>query len=249
MPDEPRLPAIEVGDLLVRRGGREVVKGLGFTVERGDIVGLLGPSGCGKSTLMRSLVGVQQGVTGTCNVLGLPSGSKELRTEVGYMTQEASVYGDLSVVENLRYFGNVLGCPPDRVDAVLTEVDLVAERDRLVKALSGGQHNRVSLAVALLGAPQLLVLDEPTVGLDPVLRRDLWNQFRHLAAAGITLLVSSHVMDEARECDRILMMRDGRLLADSTEAELLARTGTDDITDAFLALVDTDINSTGEHDG
>jgi ABC-2 type transport system ATP-binding protein len=187
---------------------------------------------------MRTIVGVQRGVTGTCEVLGLPAGSKALRTRVGYMTQEASVYGDLTVAENLRYFGTVLGAGAERVDTVLADVDLDGERDRLVSSLSGGQHNRVSLAAALLGDPDLLVLDEPTVGLDPVLRRDLWAQFRRLAAGGTTLLVSSHVMDEARECDRILLMRDGRLLADDTEEGLLRRTGTGDIGDAFLALVD-----------
>jgi ABC-2 type transport system ATP-binding protein len=246
MAHDPIQVAVHVRDLVVRRGGRDVVKGLTFDITPGDIVGLLGPSGCGKSTLMRSLVGVQQGVTGECEVLGLPAGSKPLRTRVGYMTQEASVFGDLTVVENLRYFGTVLGVPDARVDEVLTEVDLTTQRDRLVNSLSGGQHNRVSLAVALMGSPQLLILDEPTVGLDPVLRRDLWAEFRRLAAAGTTLLVSSHVMDEARECDRILLMRDGRLLADDSEVGLLKRTGTTDITDAFLALVDADTGSKAE---
>jgi ABC-2 type transport system ATP-binding protein len=245
--DDPELCAIDVADLVVRRGGREVVKGLSFTVRQGHIVGLLGPSGCGKSTLMRSLVGVQRGVTGTCNVLGRPAGSKASRTQVAYMTQGSSVYGDLTVRENLRYFADVLGVPRSRVEEVVVGVDLLAQADQLVNALSGGQHNRVSLAVALLGAPELLILDEPTVGLDPVLRRDLWNQFRGLAAGGATLLVSSHVMEEARECDRILMMREGRLLADSTEEELLQQTGTDDISDAFLALVDADSSEEEQH--
>ena len=232
--------AIVVRDLEVERGGRRVVRGLAFAVPRGSVVGLLGPSGCGKSTLMRTIVGVQRGVTGTCEVLGRPAGSKALRTRVGYMTQEASVYGDLTVVENLRYFGAVVGAAADRVDAVLAEVDLTGEGDQLVGSLSGGQRSRVSLAAALLGDPELLVLDEPTVGLDPVLRRDLWAQFRRLAAAGSTLLVSSHVMDEARECDRILLMRDGELLADDTEEALLRRTGTSDLGDAFLAVVESD---------
>lgn len=233
-------PAIGVRSLRVIRGGRAVIDGLDFEVGRGQIVGLLGPSGCGKSTLMRALVGVQLGVSGECQVLGMTAGSKALRTRVGYVTQEASVYGDLTVAENLAYFAAVMGVEAARVTAVIDDVDLAAERDRRVDSLSGGQHNRVSLAVALLGRPDLLVLDEPTVGLDPVLRRDLWNHFRRLAASGVALLVSSHVMDEARECDRILMMRAGRLLADDTEAGLRERTGTDDITDAFLALVETD---------
>jgi ABC-2 type transport system ATP-binding protein len=224
----------------VTRGKREVVHGLDFDVAPGEIVGLLGPSGCGKSTLMRALVGVQLGVTGECSVLGSPAGTKWLRTRLGYMTQEASVYGDLTVFENLRYFAAVGGAHRERAEAVIADVDLGAERDRLVGSLSGGQRNRVSLAAALLGEPEVLVLDEPTVGLDPVLRRDLWDRFRALAAAGVTLLVSSHVMEEAGECDRILMMREGRLLADATLDALLAQTHTSDITGAFLALVESD---------
>jgi ABC-2 type transport system ATP-binding protein len=248
MPASRPAPAIQVADLRVRRGGREVLHGLDFEVPRGSIVGLLGPSGCGKSTLMRALVGVQLGVTGVCTVLGRPAGTRELRRRVGYVTQEASVYGDLTVVENLRYFAVMVGAPPGRVEAVLADVDLVAEQHRLVGNRSGGQHNRVSLAAALLAQPEVLILDEPTVGLDPELRRDLWSQFRRLSAGGATLLVSSHVMDEARECDRILMVRSGRLLADSTEADLLARTGTTDITDAFLALVEAGPGPVGEED-
>jgi ABC-2 type transport system ATP-binding protein/ABC-2 type transport system permease protein len=236
-------PAIEVDDLTVRRGGRAVLQDVTFQIRRGDIVGLLGPSGCGKSTLMRALVGVQREVSGTCTLIGEPAGSPSLRTRVGYMTQDASVFGDLTVLENLRYFASVVGAPEERVERVLVDVDLVAERDRLVDTLSNGQHHRVSLAVALLAGPELLILDEPTVGLDPVLRRDLWRLFRQLAVRGTTLLVSSHVMDEARECDRILMMRDGRLLADDTEAALLRQTGTTDISDAFMALVGADASA------
>ena len=217
-------PAIQVHDLNVTRGGHLVVNDLEFEVKPGEIVGLLGPSGCGKSTLMRALVGVQLGVTGECTLLGSPAGSTSLRTQVGYMTQEASVYGDLTVLENLRYFAAVGGARRERADAVVADVDLEAQRDRLVGSLSGGQRNRVSLAAALLGEPRVLILDEPTVGLDPVLRKDLWERFRRLAASGVTLLVSSHVMDEASECDRILMMRDGRLLADATLDALLAQT-------------------------
>ncbi len=240
-------PAIHAEGLVVERGGRPVVKGLTFDVARGEIVGLLGPSGCGKSSLMRAIVGVQRGVSGTCEVLGHDAGSKPLRTRVGYMTQESSVFRDLTVAENLRYFATVLGAAGSRAEEVLEEVDLVSQRDRLVDSLSGGQRNRVSLAVALLGRPELLVLDEPTVGLDPVLRRDLWAQFRGLAGEGTTLLVSSHVMDEARECDSILMMREGELLARATEQSLLQETGTEDITDAFLALVES--HPAEAHDG
>ena len=228
--------AVVVEDLRVRRGDRQVLDGVSFVVPRGTVVGLLGPSGSGKSTLMRSLVGVQSHVHGTLDVLGLPAGSPDLRSRVGYVTQAPSVYADLTVRENLRYFAAVLGAPRSDVDRVVGEVDLASHAAQLAGRLSGGQLARVSLATALLGTPELLVLDEPTVGLDPVLRRDLWELFHSLAHRGVTLLVSSHVMDEAQRCDRLLLLRDGRLVADDTPAGLLASTGALDIEDAFLRL-------------
>jgi len=231
-------PAVSVADLRVQRGGVEVLRSLSFDVPRGQVVGLLGPSGSGKSTLIRSIVGVQMHVTGRCEVLGLPAGSRERRRRVGYVTQEPAVYDDLTVRENLRYFAVTTGAGRRAVGRVLDQVDLRGQAARLVRSLSGGQHNRVSLAVALLADPELLVLDEPTVGLDPVLRRSLWRLFHDLAAAGVTLLVSSHVMDEASECDRLLLLREGELLADETEPSLLARTGTTDVGAAFLQIID-----------
>ncbi|HEY5033462.1 MAG TPA: ABC transporter ATP-binding protein [Actinomycetes bacterium] len=230
--------AIRAHDLRVRRGGHDVVHGLTFGVAEGTVTGLLGPSGCGKTTLMRAIVGVQQGVSGECSVLGRAAGDPELRRLLGYVTQAPAVYTDLSVVENLRYFAAVVSAPRDDVARVLAAVDLEAYADRRVDRLSGGQINRVSLATALLGEPRLLVLDEPTVGLDPVLRRDLWALFHRLADGGVTLLVSSHVMDEATRCDRLLLMREGNLVADDTEAGLIARTGAEDVEAAFLALVE-----------
>jgi ABC-2 type transport system ATP-binding protein len=228
--------AVEVADLRVARGGREVLHGIGFQLRPGEVTGLLGPSGCGKTTLMRALVGVQAGVSGRVVVLGAHAGSASLRRRVGYVTQSPAVYGDLSVRANLQYFAAVLGAGRPRVDEVLRAVALSEAEGRLVATLSGGERARVSLAAALLGAPDLLVLDEPTVGLDPVLRRDLWALFASLAADGTTLLVSSHVMDEARRCDRLLLLRDGRLVADDTLADLLRRTGTTDVEEAFLAV-------------
>ncbi len=201
------------------------------------MTGLLGPSGCGKTTLMRSIVGVQIVAAGTVTVLGLPAGSPALRRRVGYVTQAPSVYGDLTVRANLRYFATVLGAPRTDIDRVLTEVDLGERAGRLVSRLSGGERARVSLAVALLGAPEVLVLDEPTVGLDPVLREDLWAMFHRLADGGVTLLVSSHVMDEAARCERLLLMRDGRFVADATPDELRHQLGTDDLGEAFLRLI------------
>ncbi|MGZ8666282.1 MAG: ABC transporter ATP-binding protein [Solirubrobacterales bacterium] len=230
--------AISVDELVVERGGHEVLHGLGFTVPSGEITGLLGPSGCGKTTLMRAMVGVQIVSSGSVEVLGAPAGSASLRPRVGYVTQAPSVYGDLTVRENLAYFARILGVGPGRVEEVVTTVDLGESIDQVVRDLSGGQRSRVSLGTALLGDPKLLVLDEPTVGLDPVLRVDLWRTFAELAAGGKTLLVSSHVMEEADRCDSLLLMRDGDLLATLTPPELLAQTGEDGLEDAFLALIE-----------
>ncbi|WP_410599928.1 ABC transporter ATP-binding protein [Amycolatopsis sp. lyj-90] len=229
--------AISVTGLRVVRGGREVVRGIGFETPRGRITGLLGPSGCGKTTLMRSIVGVQIVAGGEVTVLGHPAGSPPLRRLIGYATQNPAIYADLTITEALRYFASVLRAPMSDVDRVLAEVGLTDHAGKLVGSLSGGQHNRANLAVALLGKPELLVLDEPTVGLDPVLRDELWSLFRRLADGGATLLVSSHVMDEAARCDRLLLMREGRILADDTPAGLRERTGTAELEQAFLRLV------------
>lgn len=230
--------AIEIDHLQVVRGGRPVLLDLSVRIPAGQVVGLLGPSGSGKSTLIRAIVGVQLVRAGDVRVLGEPAGAPALRHQVGYVTQSPSVYDDLTVRANVRYFASLLGAPPASVDEAIEAVDLVSHADVLVGQLSGGQRSRVSLASALVGDPQLLVLDEPTVGLDPVLRRDLWELFHRLAAQGRSLLVSSHVMDEASRCDRLLLLREGQILADDTLTGLLARTGTTDAESAFLALID-----------
>ena len=229
--------AVEVHDLVVRRGGREVLRGLDFSIPVGQVTGLLGPSGCGKSTLMRVLVGVQAGITGTVVVFGSDAGSRELRDRIGYVTQAASVYDDLSVIENLDFFARVLGVGKDEVSRAIDAVDLGREAEKVVGKLSGGQRSRVSLAVALLNRPDLLVLDEPTVGLDPVLRKELWELFHRLADDGAAVLVSSHVMDEAERCDRLLLMRDGVFIADGAPEEIKQKAGADDIEQAFLTIV------------
>jgi ABC-2 type transport system ATP-binding protein len=230
--------AVQVTGLRVDRGGRRVLDGLDFTIATGAVTGLLGPSGCGKTTLIRCIVGVQRIRAGGVEVLGLPAGAPPLRARVGYVTQAPSVYADLTVSANVRYFAAVLGVAPEAGAEALTAVGLADRGGDVVAHLSGGQRTRVSLACALLGDPDLLVLDEPTVGLDPVLRRELWRLFHELADSGRTLLVSSHVMDEAERCDRLLLMREGRLVADDTPAALLQRTGTDDLEQAFLRIVE-----------
>jgi ABC-2 type transport system ATP-binding protein len=231
-------PGIAVEGLHVERNGTLVFDQLSLSVARGVVTGLLGPNGSGKSTLMRAIVGVQRVQGGSISVLGEPAGSPPLRSRVAYVTQAPSVYGDLTVRENLRFFSRILAAPPERIESALETVDLLAEVDRVVNRLSGGQRARVSLASALLGDPELLVLDEPTVGLDPLLRRDLWDTFHRLAGENRTVLVSSHVMDEAERCDELVLLREGLLLASGTLPEILRRTGTDDLEEAFLRLVD-----------
>ncbi|BDI22866.1 ABC transporter ATP-binding protein [Herbiconiux sp. L3-i23] len=230
-------PAVRVTDLVVRRRRTQILHGLSFELPHGALVGLLGPSGSGKTTLMRALVGVQKISSGSVSVLGEPAGSVPLRSSVGYVTQQASVYADLTVEQNLRYFASILRVGRDRVVETLESVDLTAHRSSLVSTLSGGQRGRVSLAAALLGTPQLLVLDEPTTGLDPVLRASLWDLFADITARGTTLIVSSHAMDEADHCSRLLLLRDGALIADDSPAGLLRSTGARDTEGAFLALV------------
>ncbi|MCC5576625.1 ABC transporter ATP-binding protein [Microtetraspora sp. AC03309] len=231
-------PAIAVRDLRVSRGGAEVLHGLTFEVPRGQVTGLLGPSGCGKTTLIRAIVGVQIVASGEVTVLGEPAGSPVLRRKIGYSTQSAAIYRDLTVLENLRYFAAVLGAAKGDADRVIEEVGLTGARKQLGGALSGGQLSRASLAVALLGSPELLVLDEPTVGLDPVLRQDLWRLFQSLAERGVTLIVSSHVMDEAARCHRLIMLRDGEILADDSPEGLREHAGTTDLEEAFLRLIE-----------
>lgn len=231
-------PAVRVEGLGVRRGRTRVFDGLDLSIPRGRITGLLGPSGCGKTTLMRAIVGVQRGCSGTVTVLGEPAGSRALRRRVAYGTQGAAIYTDLTVRQNLRYVAAVVGASSAAVDRVIEDVGLSGQSRQLVGSLSGGQANRVSLGMALVGDPEFVVLDEPTVGLDPVLRSELWDQFRELADRGVTLLVSSHVMDEALRCDRLLLMREGALVADTTPRDLLADTGAEDPESAFLALIE-----------
>jgi len=229
--------AIEVDSLVVERGRRRVLHGISCTVAAGSVTGLLGPSGSGKTTLIRAIVGVQVVKSGTVTVLGEAAGAPALRRTVGYVTQAPSVYADLSVRENARYFASLYGLGAADADRAIADVGLADAAGQLVGNLSGGQRSRASLGCAMIGAPRLLVLDEPTVGQDPVLRADLWAKFHALAAAGTTLLVSSHVMDEAGRCDRLLLIREGRLIGDDSPAAIRAAAGTEDLEEAFLRLI------------
>jgi ABC-2 type transport system ATP-binding protein len=230
-------PVIAIENLRVVRGKRPAIHDLSVQIARGSITGMLGPSGCGKTTLMRSIVGTQIITAGTVTVLGHPAGSAPLRKRVGYMPQAATIYDDLRIVDNVRYFGSLYGMDSGSADEAITTVGLDDHRTALCGNLSGGQRTRVSLACALVAAPDLLVLDEPTVGLDPVLRVDLWKQFHQLARRGTTLLVSSHVMDEADHCGDLLLMRDGHLLAHTTPRNLREDTGCQSLEEAFLSVI------------
>lgn len=230
-------PAVEVRDLVVTRGANRVLRGLTCAIGAGTVTGLLGPSGSGKTTLLRAIVGVQKIRSGEVRVFGQPAGSPSLRRRIGYLTQAPSVYADLTVRQNARYFASLFGVGSARADRAVADVGLAAASGQLVGTLSGGQRARASLACALVSGPDLLVLDEPTVGQDPVLRSELWEQFRGLAAGGTTIIVSSHVMDEAGRCDRLLLIRAGDLIADDTPAAVRADAGTDDLDEAFLRLV------------
>ena len=231
--------AIEIENLEVARGGKPVLGGISLEIEAGRVTGLLGPSGSGKSTLIRAIAGVQIVAAGRVSVLGQAAGTPSLRSRVGYVTQAPSVYGDLTVRENLDYFGRILGAGGGRIDEVIELVGLGGEEHQVVGTLSGGQVSRASLATALLNRPQVLLLDEPTVGLDPVLRASLWATFAELARAGTTLLVSSHVMDEASHCDSLLLLREGQIAFEGPPSLLRERTGTNDLEQAFLRLIES----------
>lgn len=235
--DPPASSAVEIQGLNVTRGGAPALRDVDLSIPRGSITGLLGPSGCGKTTLMRCVVGTQIIESGTVTVLGRPAGSTPLRHRVGYVTQEPSVYLDISIRDNVRYFASLYGRGHDSVEETIDAVGLRTHADHAAGDLSGGQLGRVSLACALVGRPDVLVLDEPTVGLDPVLRAELWDHFADLAASGTTLLVSSHVMDEADHCESLLLLREGRLLAHVSPDELRRRTGKSNLEDAFLVLI------------
>ncbi|WP_291313576.1 ABC transporter ATP-binding protein [Corynebacterium sp. UBA2622] len=236
----PPLRALDVRDLEVGRKGTPVLRGLNCTLEPGTITGLIGPSGCGKSTFMRAIMGVQRITGGSISVLGRPAGDPELRQEVAFTSQSLSIYREISVLDNVRYFGRLVGAGEDEARLACERVQLGDYLDRPVSQLSGGQAGRASLACALVGNPRFLVLDEPTVGLDPLTRAALWDLFRNLSGGGVTLLISSHVMDEALRCGSTLVMREGRFLAHEPITETMRRTGTATPEEALVALIKED---------
>ena len=228
---------IKAVKLRVDKAHGAILRELDFVIPAGAITGLIGPSGSGKTTLMRAIAGVQQITSGSLTVGDVNVGSKRLRPKIGYMAQTPAIYGDLTVRQNLGYFSKIVAADKQRVAECIAAVNLVDHQHKLVDQLSGGQRSRVSLAIAMLGNPDVLILDEPTVGLDPVLRRDLWQLFRRLADQGKTLIISSHVMDEAERCDNVLLLRDGRLLWNDTKQALLEVTKVSTVEAAFLDMV------------
>jgi ABC-2 type transport system ATP-binding protein len=226
----------------ITKNKNRILSDLNLSIKSGTITGLIGPSGSGKTTLMRAIVGVQKLTTGELKVLGRAAGDKRLRSQIGYVTQSPSVYDDLTVEQNLGYFATIANVSRNEVLHVIKTVHLEPQRKQIIETLSGGQRARVSLAVALLGSPELLVFDEPTVGLDPVLREELWNLFQELADSGKTLLISSHVMDEAERCEELVLLRDGQLLWNDSQAALLKKTGTRHIGPAFITMIQGEKN-------
>lgn len=235
-------PAVNIKNLSVTLGGHvQALKHINLEIPEGKITGFIGPSGAGKTTLIRSIVGRLAVSKGSIEIFGRSAGSPELRNTLTYMTQELSIYSDLTVRENLIYFSRMAG--QSRTEArttvkeLLKVVDIPDKSNTLVSNLSGGQKQRVSLAVALIGSPKLMVLDEPTIGLDPALRDRLWQLFNTIASRGTTLIISSHSMDEARRCEDLVLIREGEIIAHSSPQELLHKTGTNTVEKAFLKLV------------
>lgn len=228
--------AIEIQGLQVVRGGTTILQDIDLHIPRGCVYGLVGPSGSGKTTLIRAILGRQRTAGGTIRVAGHPAGSAELRQRMGYMPQTAAVYNDLTARENLTFFADIYRVGRSRIIEVLRLVDLESAADRPVSTFSGGQRQRVALAAALLPQPDVLLLDEPTVGLDPRLRHRLWSQFADWAKAGTTLLISTHVMDEADRTDRLAFLSNGRLVAEGTPSDLLRRANAQDLETAVLRL-------------
>ena len=227
--------AVDVDNVFKSFGGLRALDGVTLRVREGEIYGLLGPNGAGKTTLIRTIVGLVAQDAGTVTVLGHRMPDLDVLSQVGYMTQQAALYPDLTVEENLRFFAAISGADSNVTEALKT-VELEQRRNSVVATLSGGMRQRCSLACALVHHPRLLLLDEPTVGVDPQLRVQFWEDFRRMAAAGTTIIVSSHVMDEAERCQRLGLIQYGKLLAEGSPSEVRAAAGVSNLEEAFLKL-------------
>lgn len=239
---EPRAdaaPAIEAIGVVRSFGPVRALDGLDLAVRTGEILGLVGPNGAGKTTFIRSVAGLLRPNAGELRVLGEHPG-REVAQSIGYMTQSAALYEDLPVGDNLAFFGRLFGLSKEEVGErsarVLEVVELTDKERTPVRDLSGGMRQLTNLACAMVHGPRLLLLDEPTVGIDPVLRLRLWEHFRDLNADGTTILVTTHVMDEAERCHRVAMIAAGRTIAVDTPGELLRRAGVGSIEEAYLVL-------------
>jgi len=230
--------AVQISGLQVRYGRQTVLTDLSVTLPRGQIIGILGPSGSGKTTLVKAIMGLNRIRKGSISILGHRVPSLAALDAVGYMAQENALYEDLTAMDNLLFFARLCGLTraeaAKRARQLFDFVGLTGEEKKIVGNYSGGMQRRLSLAVALIGQPPLLLLDEPTVGIDPVLRQKFWREFETLKAQGSTLLATTHVMDEASRCDRLLLLREGRIIANGTVPELLDKTGTNSVEEAFL---------------
>jgi ABC-2 type transport system ATP-binding protein len=234
--------AVDVQGVQKKFGSLQALDGVTLRIRSGEIYGLLGPNGAGKTTLIRSMVGLVAPDAGTVTVLGRRMPNVENLRNVGYMTQQAALYPGLSVEENVQFFAAVNGAESGVTDA-LKLVELEQRRKSVVTTLSGGMRQRCSLACAIVHKPKLLLLDEPTVGLDPQLRVRFWDSFRKMADSGTTIVVSSHVMDEAERCQRLGLVQYGKLLAEGSPDEIRTLAGTNNLEEAFLRLAGTGAES------
>ncbi|MCM3626371.1 ABC transporter ATP-binding protein [Paenibacillus glycanilyticus] len=233
-------PAIAVSHIVRRFGERTVLSDISLTVPRGELFGLLGPSGSGKTTLIKLITGIDRADGGKVELFGQPMPQLKMLQAFGYMAQADALYQELTGKENMAFYGSLYGLTgkalASRIQSCAALVNLNDHLDKSVNAYSGGMKRRLSLAIALLHEPQLLVLDEPTVGIDPVLRKAIWNELRDLTQTGVTIIVTTHVMDEAEKCDRLGLIRDGKLIAVDTPRAIIEQAGVHTIEEAFIAL-------------
>lgn len=229
---------IKATDLEIKYDKTTILKNINLNIKKGEIVGFLGPSGSGKTTLVKALIGMKAPTKGEIEVFGVRMPSLEVVAQVGYMAQSDALYDDLTALDNLLFFGelyNLKGkASKERSMELLELVDLQRDANKAVRNFSGGMKRRLSLAISLIHSPELLILDEPTVGIDPVLRKSFWNEFKRIKENGGSIIITTHVMDEAYNCDRLSLIRDGEIIADGSPKEIISSSGTNTIEEAFL---------------